>query len=104
MRGRAGWAIDRVLLYGTGGAAFAPVQAGFNGGPFQSSTQVGWTAGAGVEFAFAPNWTAKAEYLYADLGSFTCNTNCFAGPATPLTVKLTDNIVRAGINFKFNPW
>ena len=105
VRGRAGWAIDRVLLYGTGGAAFAPVQAGFNGGPFQSSTQVGWTAGAGVEFAFAPNWTAKAEYLYADLGSVTCNTNCFAGPpATPLTVKLTDNIVRAGINFKFNPW
>src|SRR5580698_8842813 len=50
VRGRAGWAIDRVLLYGTGGAAFAPVQAGFNGGPFQSSTQVGWTAGAGVEF------------------------------------------------------
>ena len=105
VRGRAGWAIDRVLLYGTGGAAFAPVQAGFNGGPFQSTTQVGWTAGAGLEFAFAPNWTAKAEYLYADLGSFTCNTNCFAGPAaTPLNVKLTDNIVRAGINFKFNPW
>jgi outer membrane immunogenic protein len=104
VRGRAGWAIDRVLLYGTGGAAFAPVQAGFSGGPFQSTTQVGWTAGGGLEFAFAPNWTAKAEYLYADLGSFTCNTNCFAGPATPLTVKLTENIVRAGINFKFNPW
>src|SRR6202050_100267 len=76
VRGRAGWAIDRVLLYGTGGAAFAPVQAGFNGGPFQSTTQVGWTAGAGLEFAFAPNWTAKAEYLYADLGSVTCNVNC----------------------------
>jgi outer membrane immunogenic protein len=106
VRGRAGWAIDRVLLYGTGGAAFAPVQAGFSGGPFQSSTQVGWTAGAGLEFAFAPNWTAKAEYLYADLGSFTCNVNCVGGalgPA-PLNVKLTDNIVRAGINFKFNPW
>jgi outer membrane immunogenic protein len=104
VRGRAGWAIDRVLLYGTGGAAFAPVQAGFNGGPFQSTTQVGWTAGAGLEFAFAPNWTAKAEYLYADLGSFTCTTNCVGGGAAPLTVKFTDNIVRAGINFKFNPW
>jgi outer membrane immunogenic protein len=104
VRGRAGWAIDRVLLYGTGGAAFAPVQAGFNGGPFQSTTQVGWTAGAGLEFAFAPNWTAKAEYLYADLGSFTCTVNCFGGAATPITVKFTDNIIRAGINFKFNPW
>jgi outer membrane immunogenic protein len=100
VRGRAGWAIDRVLLYGTGGAAFAPVQAGFNGGPFQSSTQVGWTAGAGLEFAFAPNWTAKAEYLYADLGNSTCTTNCFGNTS----VKFTENIVRAGINFKFNPW
>ena len=106
VRGRAGWAFDRVLLYGTGGAAFAPVQAGFNGGPFQSTTQVGWTAGAGLEFAFAPNWTAKAEYLYADLGSVTCNVNCVGGALAPapLNVKLTDNIVRAGINFKFNPW
>jgi len=104
VRGRAGWALDRVLLYGTGGAAFAPIQAGFSGGPFQSTTQVGWTAGAGLEFAFAPNWTAKAEYLYADLGSFTCTTNCVGGGAAPLTVKFTDNIVRAGINFKFNPW
>jgi outer membrane immunogenic protein len=101
VRGRAGWAFDRVLLYGTGGVAFAPVQAGGGGLPFQTSTQVGWTAGAGLEFAFAPNWTAKAEYLYADLGSFTCTADCF-GPST--TVKNTENIVRAGINFKFNPW
>jgi outer membrane immunogenic protein len=100
VRGRAGWAIDRVLLYGTGGAAFAPVQAGFNGGPFQSTTQVGWTAGAGLEFAFAPNWTAKAEYLYADLGSSNCTVDCFGNTS----VKFTESIVRAGINFKFNPW
>jgi outer membrane immunogenic protein len=105
VRGRAGWAFDRVLLYGTGGVAFAPIQTGFSGGPFQSTTQVGWTAGAGIEFAFAPNWTAKAEYLYADLGNVTCNSDCFAGtPPTPLTVKFTDNIIRAGVNFKFNPW
>jgi outer membrane immunogenic protein len=102
VRGRAGWAFDRVLLYGTGGAAFAPVQAGFPvaGTGFSSNTQVGWTAGAGLEFAFAPNWTAKAEYLYADLGSSTCTANCFGNTS----VKFTDNIVRAGINFKFNPW
>jgi outer membrane immunogenic protein len=100
VRGRAGWAFDRVLLYGTGGAAFAPIQAGFNGFPLQSTTQVGWTAGAGLEFAFAPNWTAKAEYLYADLGSFTCTVDCFGNTS----VKFTDNIIRAGVNFKFNPW
>ena len=84
VRGRAGWAIDRVLLYGTGGAAFAPVQAGFTVRyRFQSTTQVGWTAGAGLEFAFAPNWTAKAEYLYADLGSFNLYYQLLC--ATPLT-------------------
>jgi outer membrane immunogenic protein len=102
VRGRAGWAIDRVLLYGTGGAAFAPVQAGFPvaGTGFSSTTQVGWTAGAGLEFAFAPNWTAKAEYLYVDLGNSNCTADCFGNTS----VKFTENIIRAGINFKFNPW
>jgi outer membrane immunogenic protein len=102
VRGRAGWAIDRVLLYGTGGAAFAPVQAGFNGGGpgFSSSTEFGWTAGAGLEFAFAPNWTVKAEYLYVDFGTSTCTTDCFGNTS----VKLTENLIRAGLNFKFNPW
>lgn len=106
VRGRAGWAFDRVLLYGTGGAAFAPVQSGLNGGPggFSSTTQVGWTAGAGLEFAFAPNWTAKAEYLFADLGNTTCTTACFGGAGASTTVKTTENIIRAGVNFKFNPW
>ena len=101
VRGRAGWAFDRVLVYGTGGVAFAPVQSGFNGGALSSTTQTGWTAGAGLEFAFAPNWTVKAEYLYVDLGNTTCATDCF--PAST-SVKFTENVVRAGINFKFNPW
>jgi outer membrane immunogenic protein len=102
-RGRIGYAFDRILLYGTGGVAFAPVQAGFSGGAFSSNTEVGWTGGAGIEFAFAPNWTAKAEYLYVDLGNQTCTTTCFAG-AGGTTVKYTENVVRAGINFKFGPW
>jgi outer membrane immunogenic protein len=102
VRGRAGWAFDRVLVYGTGGAAFAPVQAGFpvGGTGFQTNTEFGWTAGAGVEFAFAPNWTAKAEYLYVDLGNSTCTTDCFGNTS----VKYTENVIRAGVNFKFNPW
>jgi len=65
--------------------------------PFSSSTQVGWTAGAGVEYAFTPNWTAKVEYLYVDLGNLSCNLNCASGTS----VTLTENIVRAGINYKF---
>jgi len=61
-RGRAGYAIDRVLLYVTGGGAFANLQA-----PGVTTTGTGWTAGAGVEFALTQNWTAKAEYLFVDI-------------------------------------
>jgi outer membrane immunogenic protein len=110
-RGRVGYAFDRILLYGTGGVAFADVEGGPSSGPFESHTQIGWTAGAGLEFAFAPNWTAKVEYLYVDLGNTSCTTNCFGstGPggvifADTTNVKLTENVIRAGINFKFGPW
>src|SRR5208282_2667724 len=64
-RGRLGFAADRVLFYGTGGAAFGNVQATVPppGGGTDTSTEIGWTAGGGVEVAFAQNWTAKVEYL-----------------------------------------
>jgi outer membrane immunogenic protein len=100
---RIGYVFDRVLLYGTGGIAFGNIQAGLNPpATFDSATNVGWTAGAGVEFAFAENWTAKLEYLYVDLGNMSCTANC--GLAVPFTVPLTENVVRAGVNFKFGPW
>lgn len=52
----------------------------------------GWTAGGGIEFAFAPSWTAKAEYLYID----------FPSPSIGgVTFKDTDNLIRAGVNYKF---
>ncbi len=105
VRGRAGYAFDRVLVYGTGGAAFGNVQASYGALPFSSSTQTGWTAGAGIEFAFTPNLTGKVEYLYVDLGNQSCAAgNCgfdgFGG-TLPTSVALTENIVRAGINYKF---
>ena len=104
IRGRAGYAWDRVLFYGTGGAAFGNLQAAVGALPFSSSTQTGWTAGAGIEVAFTPNLTGKIEYLYVDLGNQSCGAaNCFSvsgvGPVT--TVSLTENVVRAGINYKF---
>ncbi len=104
VRGRAGYAWDRILIYGTGGGAFANVQAAAGALPFSSSTQTGWTAGGGVEVAFTPNITGKVEYLYVSLGNQSCGAaNCYSasgiGPAT--TVSLTENIVRAGINYKF---
>jgi outer membrane immunogenic protein len=103
VRGRAGFAWDRVLFYGTGGAAFGSVQASATGLPTTTSTQTGWTAGAGVEWAFLPNWTAKVEYLYVNLGNFSCpTTSCGAGvPPAATSVSFNENIVRAGINYKF---
>ncbi len=101
VRGRAGYAFDRILIYGTGGGAFGNLQAAAGVLPFSSSTQIGWTAGAGVEFAFTPNLTGKVEYLYVDLGSQSCAAgNCSLG-GLPTTVSLTENVVRAGINYKF---
>ena len=71
-RGRVGYTADRVLFYGTAGGAFGNIEAGVN--ELQNSTEFGWTAGAGVEFALADNWTARVEYLFVDLEN---------SPATP---------------------
>ncbi|MGN6750533.1 MAG: outer membrane protein [Xanthobacteraceae bacterium] len=113
VRGRAGYAADRALFYLTAGGAFADVQTNFNG-VTTKHTQSGWTAGAGLEWAFADNWTAKIEYLYVNLGngSVTCATTaCIAastplggppGPAIPVSVGLTENLFRVGVNYKFN--
>jgi outer membrane immunogenic protein len=97
LRGRLGYAFDRVLPYVTGGVAYGDIK-GTSGGTF-TKTSVGWTAGAGVEYAFAGNWSVKAEYLYVDLGTATCNTACSGG--APLDVTFTTNIVRGGLNYKF---
>jgi len=100
-RGRVGYAFDRWLPYVTLGGAYANVKAttslpilGLS--TSTSKSQLGWTAGVGLEYALMGNWTAKLEYLYVDLGSFD------AGPA-PLTnnVSFKENIVRAGLNYKF---
>jgi len=99
VRGRAGYAWDRVLFYGTGGAAFANVQAGAGALPFQSSTQTGWTAGLGAEYAFAPNLTAKVEYLYVGLPNAPCGLGSCGSTTT--TVSLNESVIRGGVNFKF---
>ncbi len=97
-RVRVGYAADRVLFYGTGGGAYGNVQAG-GLGVFDSNTEFGWTAGAGVEAAFADNWTARIEYLFVDLskGSF----NVAGGTPTTQAVSFDESLVRAGVDFKF---
>jgi len=99
VRGRAGYTWDRFFVYGTGGAAFANVKAGAGALPFSNTTETGWTAGAGAEYAFLPNWSAKVEYLYVGLPNASCGlANC--GSSTT-SVSVNENVIRGGINFKF---
>jgi outer membrane immunogenic protein len=102
IRARGGFAVDRFLIFTTGGAAFGDIKAAAGALPWSTTTQTGWTAGAGVEYAFTDFLTAKVEYLYVDLGSASCGTANCAGSTT--TVKLDENVIRAGVNFKFNPF
>jgi outer membrane immunogenic protein len=100
IRGRVGYAMDRVLLYATGGGAFANIKARLNTLPWASSTELGWTAGIGVEVAMTENWTAKAEYLAIGFQQPTCGlANCLAAP--PVSVNFYESTVRAGVNYKF---
>jgi outer membrane immunogenic protein len=101
-RGRAGYAFKRVMVYATGGAAIANRQVSAGGAfPFTSATQVGWTAGFGVEAALLPNVTGKIEYLFVDLGDQSCPVVSCGGTA-PSSVPLLENVIRAGFNYKFN--
>ena len=100
-RGRLGYAFDRWLPYLTGGGAFGRVEALVPGLASASDTLTGWTVGGGIEYAFLGNWTAKVEYLYVDLGKFNCGASCTPALATS-NVDFTENIVRAGINYKFS--
>jgi outer membrane immunogenic protein len=77
VRGRVGYAVDRVLVYGTGGFAFGDVEnskALPGGGSFSSSeTQTGWVAGGGAEYKVTPAWSAKAEYQFLSLDASDSN-------------------------------
>ena len=97
-RGRLGYAFDRVLPYVTGGAAFGDIKAGVPALTIDTAN-TGWTVGGGVEYAFLPNWTAKIEYLYVNLGNVDCGLAC--ANIVPTKVDFTTNVVRVGLNYKF---
>jgi outer membrane immunogenic protein len=136
VRGRLGFlAMPTLLVYGTGGLAYGGVTMNsawttigahrdtrlFNsgqsvafGGISYSNTQVGWTAGGGLEWMFMPNWSAKAEYLFYDLGTASASGLAFSsytnsggsytpwGYAATQSMRFNGNIVRAGVNYHFN--
>ncbi|HEV3500068.1 MAG TPA: outer membrane beta-barrel protein [Bradyrhizobium sp.] len=96
------------MLYVTGGAAFGGVEEtdtvpAVAAASFHQSRS-GWTAGGGIETHISGNWTAKLEYLHIDLGS-TTNMFAFQSGGFPFAFStsssLRDDIVRAGLNYKF---
>nr|WP_245299948.1 outer membrane beta-barrel protein [Methylocystis bryophila] len=131
VRGRVGWvAMPQLLLYATGGLAYGDVKLSNNtflaqplffglvqtdfGGTSASDTRIGWTVGGGAEWMFAPNWSAKVEYLYYDLGSVNLNyvtlsNFVLAGPfaygpslGVGASARFSGHIARVGLNYHFN--
>jgi outer membrane immunogenic protein len=98
VRGRVGYAFDRIMPYATGGLAVGDIKANVTGLPGTSTTNAGWTAGGGIEAAIVGNVTAKLEYLYVDLGSLNCST---LACGLPTDVDLRSNVVRGGVNLRF---
>jgi opacity protein-like surface antigen len=117
LRARFGAAVARdAFAYVTGGAAVAGLLTsgtvfGFDPtgapitNPFSNVTvNAGWTVGGGVEARLCGNWTGKIEYLYMDFGTMTTNIN----NQTVMTLTamfnshITDQVVRAGVNYKFD--
>jgi len=102
VRGRIGYAFDQVLLYGTGGYAWADSKVTATAPGVSSSDSHmlnGWAAGAGVEVMFAPRWSVKAEYLYRRF-----ETQNFLFPAANVGLTMTDpaiNSVQVGVNYHF---
>jgi len=94
--GYAGW--DNWLPYITGGAALGNIRVTNSGLDSASRSKLGWTVGAGLEYAFWSSWSVKAEYLYVDLGNFDCGIACGTAPDN---VSFKANVVRAGVNYRF---
>jgi outer membrane immunogenic protein len=127
--GRLGYAFDRVMIYAKGGAAFVPARASVvdacqnTAGPCGnwlistggSSTANTWTVGGGIEWAFAPNWSLKGEYMYIAANDNSSFQSCgFASTPPGAAVPVVPggpfcfnnsfpgiHAAKLGLNFKF---
>ena len=113
VRGRAGLAFDRALVYFTGGFAGGtvndtilvtnPAVPGTSATLVDSTSRSGYVLGGGLEYAFDRHWSLKGEYQYLNLGSGILSGPVLPGPGTitSTSVKDTFQTVRGGINFRF---
>lgn len=113
--GRVGYAfgpLGNILVYAKGGIAWMDWSAcasGTAGGVFFTGgcgggTETGWTLGAGLEWGFAPNWSAKIEYQYYDFDDQ--RVGFVGGPLVGAAVStdLTTQVVKVGVNYRFGGW
>jgi outer membrane immunogenic protein len=130
IRARLGLALDRVLLYATGGVAFggfstsysftgnnnalAALNGGnsFSGQNAFSTTKTGWTAGGGIDYAVTDNWSIFAEYRYTQFGTVSnpgiagtafSTVTGLSGAFLNATRSLNQNQVQVGFSYKFAP-
>jgi outer membrane immunogenic protein len=116
-RARAGFAFNQFLIFGTAGLAvsnwqlnhtFAQIAGGgtTNGATSQTVTRAGWAVGGGVEYALINNWSIRGEYLHADFRTVSSSLTSTQGGAFPTVFshseKLTEDVVRGGISYKFS--
>jgi outer membrane immunogenic protein len=122
VRGRVGYASGNLLVYATGGLAYAKVNDSFSYNvsflappPFftangsSSDTRTGWTVGGGAELALDKNWSLKGEYLFYDLGSQNFSApwsvvglGAIPGSSFPVETKIDGQIARVGFNYNFH--
>jgi outer membrane immunogenic protein len=113
-RGRAGFTIDRILVFGTAGAAIGQVNnhwgwgdRGFSDSQFSASgTRSGYVYGGGIELMVMPNWVVRAEGMRVDLGTSRSTISgqpfcCTAPGAFTTEFKNTANIGRVALNFRW---
>jgi outer membrane immunogenic protein len=110
---RFGWAIDRLLIYGKAGGGWVGnngftvtnLTTGASITGSNSDTASGWLLGAGLEWAFAENWSAKAEFDYLGLSSRTFTVPLMSPFLRGDTFTTSNNNVQmftVGLNYRFN--
>lgn len=103
LRGRLGYAQDNVLFYGTGGGAYGRTAYSRSNSDGRdealADTNLGWTAGAGVEYGITDKVTLKTEYLYVDLGGLKATDLVFTGDR--IEIDAAFHTLKAGLNYNF---
>ncbi|MGE7472625.1 outer membrane protein [Bosea sp. NPDC003192] len=95
LKARAGFAFDRLLVYGLGGVAYGSLKAS-DGLASKEKSKIGYVVGAGAEYGITDNLSAKLEYNYVSLGKQNFQ---FANGRT--RVGVNEHLVKAGLNYRF---